>query len=180
MIPAARPDGKPAKAVSLAQEEYERLVEQAKEASKYQDQYLRALAELDNAKKRLDREREEFIRLSSARLVSQMLPILDSFQQALKVIDASHDPEPTVAGVRLIFRQLMELLEKEGVKRIDALGKPFDASVHEAVQQVETNGYPEHTVVEEVQAGYTLHETVIRPALVKVAKKPAEKQQIEV
>jgi len=175
--PPAKPAGKAAKIVSLAQAEYARLLEQAKEALQYKDQYLRALAEIDNARKRLDREREEFIRFASERFVTKLLPILESFEQALRSMRDDEVDESMVTGVQLIFRQLTELLEKEGVKRIETLGKPFNHHLHEAVQQVETNGYPENTVVEEVQAGYTLHDKVLRPALVKVAKKPEDRGQ---
>ncbi len=165
------------KAVSLSAEDHARLLEHAKQAEHYKDQYLRLLADAENATRRLERAREEAIRFSAERIVKQLLPILDSFEQAVKVFDGPSAPSSQVqTGVRLIYQQLLQLLEKEGVRRIDAVGKPFDHRYHEAVQQVETNGSPEDTVVEQIQVGYTLQDKVLRPALVKVAKKPDDQK----
>ena len=179
-------------------EELERLKQEAKQAK---DEYLRVLAEFENAKKRLHREKEEFVRYASETVVRELLPIVDSLDHALVAVDPSTPPPaggvardsaprkagdvPEAAGLRkpvdiqsvlkgieLIRRQLLGLLEKEGVKRIPTTGEPFDPHQHEAVAQVETSdGTADNTVVEEIQVGYTMHGKVIRPAMVKVAKK---------
>ncbi len=173
--PADSQAGKSGKAVSLSTEEHARLVTQANQAQEYKDQYLRALADVDNTKKRLHREKEEFLRYAAESVVRGLLPIIDSLDQALVAVDKQADPQAIIKGVHLIYRQLLGLLEKEGIKRIPTVGEPFDPHKHEAVAQVERNdATPDGTVVEEVQVGYTMHGKVIRPAMVKIAKRTAE------
>jgi molecular chaperone GrpE len=171
-----------------AEKTLERLKEEAKQA---QEKYLRLLADYENAKKRLQREKDEFARYASETLIRELLPVLDSLDQALVAVDPSTPPaeaglardsapsglrrqpdmEAIVKGVHLIHRQLLGLLRKEGVVRIPTVGEPFDPHKHEAVAQLDvTDGTPDETVVEEVQVGYTMHGKVIRPAMVKVAK----------
>ena len=136
------------------------------------DRYLRALAEFENTKKRLHREKEEYAKYASETLLRELLPIVDSLDQALVAVDKQSDSQAIIKGIHLIYRQLLGLLEKEGVKRIATIGEPFDPHRHEAVGEVETHGTPaEGTVAEEVHVGYTMHGKVIRPAMVKVAKK---------
>jgi len=161
----------------LTTKEFERLKDEVKQAK---DQYLRTLAEFDNTKKRLHREKEEFVRYASETMIRELLPIVDSLDQALVAVDKQSDPQAIIKGVHLIYRQLLGLLSKEGVTRISTVGEPFDPHRHEAVAQVETDdGSADNTVVEEVQVGYTMHDQVIRPAMVKVGKKAAtsDKQQ---
>lgn len=142
------------------------------EVRRLKEQHLRALAELDNARKRLHREKEEVVRYAAESVVRALLPIVDSLDQALVAVDKQSDPTAVIKGVHLIYRQLLGLLEKEGVKRIPTVGEPFDPHKHEAVAQVEaTDGAADHTVAEEIQVGYTMHGKVIRPAMVKVAVK---------
>jgi len=184
-------------------EELERL---RREVQQVKDQYLRTLAEADNAKKRLHREKEEFVRYAAESVVRALLPIVDSLDQALVAVDPStrpasaglardsaprgageeagetsvglHKPvnlQAVIKGIQLIHRQLLGLLDKEGVKRIPTVGEPFDPHKHEAVSQVEAvDGMADETVAEEIQVGYTMHGKVIRPAIVKVAKQTKE------
>ena len=155
-------------------DELERLKQEAKQVK---DQYLRTLAEFENTKKRLHREKEEFVRFASETVVRGLLPIVDSLDQALVAVDKQADPQAIIKGVHLIYRQLLGLLEKEGVKRISTVGEPFDPHQHEAIAQVEAaDGKPDNTIAEEVQVGYTMHGKVIRPAIVKVAKRTEEKK----
>ena len=155
-------------------EELERLQEEVKQAK---EQSLRTLAEIDNTKKRLHREKEEFAKYAAEAMVLGLLPIVDSLDQALVAVDQQSDPQAVIKGVHLIYRQLLGLLEKEGVKRIPTVGERFDPHKHEAVAQVETDGTPEDTVMEEIQVGYTMFGKVIRPAIVKVAKGTEQKQE---
>jgi len=139
----------------------------AKEA----EQYLRAAAELENTRKRLLREHEERSRYAAQALIRKLLPIVDSLRQALVAVENQSDPQAVTQGVQLIYRQVVGLLEQEGIKRIATVGTRFDPHLHEAVAQVESQDHPEDgTIVEEVQAGYTIHDKVLRPAMVKVAK----------
>ncbi len=150
-----------------AAEEIDRLRQQAQQA---QDQHLRTLAEVENTRKRLQREKEESIKYASETLIRELLPIVDSLDQALIAVDKQSDPQAIIKGVHLIYRQLLGLLQKEGVKRISTIGEPFDPHRHEAVAQVEvTDGTADNTVVEEIQVGYTMHGKTLRPAMVKVA-----------
>ncbi len=138
----------------------------------YRDRYQRVLAEFDNAKKRLERERLEAQRFGAERVVRDLLPIVDSFDQALKTLAAADAKDPVVVGVKLIHRQLHDLLNREGVQPIDSMGQPFDPHRHEAVAEVPaTDGQPDHAIVEEIHKGYTMHGKVLRPAHVKIATK---------
>lgn len=171
---ATKPSEKPQRHAGPT-EEIERLKQEAKHAK---DQYLRTLAEFENSKKRLHREKEEFARYASETVVRELLPIVDSLDQALVAVDKQSDPQAVIKGVHLIYRQLLVLLEKEGVKRIQTIGKPFDPHQHEAIAQVDAqDGQADDTIVEEVQVGYTMHDQVIRPAMVKVAKNAATHQE---
>lgn len=171
---STKPTGK---TLQLSQEEYDRLTQQAKQA---QDEYVRAVAEFDNTKKRLHREKEEFAKYAAESLVRELLPILDSLDQALVAVDKQSDPQSVIKGVHLIYRQLLGLLNKEGVARIPTVGEPFDPHRHEAVAQVDAqDGVKDQTVVEEVQVGYTMHGKIIRPAMVKVAKKSSPPSTVD-
>jgi len=144
---------------------------QVQDAEQQRDQYVRAIAELENTKKRLQREKEEFARFAAESVVRELLPILDGLNQALVAVDKQSDAQAVVKGVHLIYRQLLGLLQKEGVQRIATVGERFDPHTHEAVGQSETDdGTRDGTIVEEIQAGYTMHGRIVRPALVKVAK----------
>lgn len=154
-------------AVSLTPEEYERLTQQAKQV----DQCLRQMADVENLRKRLQRDKEEFGRYASEQLIRQLLPIVDSLDQALRAARQAPDMAAMLRGVELISRQLMDVLARAGVARIDTIGKPFDPHLHEAVARVETDDHQaEGMIVEEVQVGYLMHGKVLRPAMVKVAK----------
>ncbi len=146
------------------------LARLTQEAAQAKDQCLRMLADVENTRKRWQREKEEYTRFAAETVMRALLPILDSLDQALVAVDQKSDADAVVKGVHLIHRQLHGVLEKEGVKRIPTVGEPFDPHRHEAVAQVEADGVADDTVVEEVQVGYTMHGKIIRPAMVKVAK----------
>lgn len=159
--------------------EPEALIEQLRqEIARVNDRHLRTLAEFDNTRKRLQREKDEFARYAAEGLVRRLLPIVDSLDQALIAVKQQHDSGAVTKGVELIAKQLTGLLEREGVKRIATVGEIFDPHQHEAVAQVEArDGQRDHTIVEEIQGGYTMHGKVIRPAMVKVAKQSADSTQ---
>ena len=162
------------KTISLSLEEHERLLAKATQA----EDYLRQLADVDNVKKRLQREKEEFRQYAAEQVIRALLPIVDSLDQALVAVDKQSDPQAVIRGIHLIYRQVLGLLEREGVRRIPTVGEPFDPHQHEAVAQVEaTDRAADGTVVEEVHVGYTMHGKVLRPAMVKVAKKPEDRSQ---
>lgn len=135
------------------------------------DQYLRSLADLENTRKRLAREKEEFVKYAAETLVRGLLPIVDSLDQALVAAEKRAEAADLVKGVQLIHRQLLALLQQEGVERMRVVGEPFDPHRHEAVAHVDTtDGAQDGQVVEELHVGYTMHGKVLRPAMVKVGK----------
>lgn len=149
---------------------------QTKELQELQDRYVRLAAEFDNYRKRVVRERAELIRTAHEGLLLELLPVLDNLERGLAAARVSSEPsraqEALVEGVEITFRLFRGILEKEGLKEIESVGRQFDPTVHHAVEQVQTNDHPESTVVEEVLRGYLLDRKVLRPALVKVSTVP--------
>lgn len=139
------------------------------EAEEYQQRYLRAQADFDNFRRRTLKEKEELAKYASAKLVTALLPVLDNFERALATEQASSEAESFIKGVDMIFRQLGQVLEQEGVKPMEAVGQPFNPEFHQAVMTVDTDEYEEGIVVEELQKGYMLKDKVLRPAMVKVS-----------
>jgi molecular chaperone GrpE len=136
------------------------------------DVYLRKLAEFDNFRKRVDREREDLRQAALEDFVREILPVVDNFERALQHTDA--DSGAFHQGVEMIAKQLHDTLGRKGVTAIDPLGQFFDPEVHEAVQRVETGDQPPGTVVTVMLKGYTLGGRLIRPAMVGVAVEPVE------
>lgn len=132
------------------------------------DRLARSQAEFDNARKRASREQQEFREYASADTIKGLLPILDSFERALKL--NSSEKSDFKNGVDLIYRQLLDALQKLGLRPITAEGEHFDPRVHEAIEMVDTNEAEDHTVIEELQRGYKLKDRLLRPAMVKVAR----------
>jgi len=135
------------------------------------DQYLRALADLQNFRRRGEEDKLRIIRDANERLIKELLPVLDDFDLALDAASKTESYEQLIGGVSAIYRKLQDTLVKQGVAPIPAVGEKFDTDVHEAVMLDEDSEEPEETVTAELRKGYTLHDRVIRPALVKVAKK---------
>jgi molecular chaperone GrpE len=132
--------------------------------------YKRLAADFANYRKRTDAERLDFAKFAKADLIAKLLDVLDGYDRALATVPDDVRGQPWVEGMWLVERKLRSILEAEGLEPIDSLGKPFDPYVHEAVAHVESD-QPEGTVIAEHQKAYRLHDRVIRPALVTVAKK---------
>lgn len=133
------------------------------------DRVARQQAEFDNYRKRAAKENADFRDFAVADAARSLLPVLDSFSLALK--NSTARPEDLRKGVELIHKQLQDVLQKLNVERVPAQGEPFDPRVHEAIEMVETNDAPDHHVLEELQPGYRIKGRLLRPAMVKVAKK---------
>ena len=131
------------------------------------DRLARLQAEFDNARKRAAREQQEFREFAAADVIKNFLPILDSFERALK---AGGNASDFRNGVELIYRQFQDVLQKMGVQPIVAAGQPFDPRIHEAVEMVDTTEVPDHYVLEELQRGYKYKDRLLRPAMVRVAR----------
>jgi molecular chaperone GrpE len=144
----------------------EQLEAEAEEAS---NRYLRLAADFDNYKKRARQEQADLVRSANAELIGKLLPVVDNFHRVLESVPETAD-DAWVKGVKLTLQQLEELLAAQGVRPIEAVGQPFDPSLHEAIGHEESNEHPEDTVVTEVRRGYRLNDRVVRPALVRVAR----------
>lgn len=166
----------PAGEVVIPAEEFQRLTEEAGAKQEYLDRLLRLHADFDNFKKRNLKEKENFIKFATESLIFELISILDNFERAFESANKMSDYKTLHQGVDMILKELHKLLEKNGVKSIECLGKAFDPIQQEAIDRIESDKYPENTVVEEVQKGYLLEDRLIRPAVVKVSKKPHKKE----
>jgi molecular chaperone GrpE len=145
--------------------------EKKKLADSYYDQLLRLKAEFDNYRKRVEKEKEELIKFGKEELVVKLLNILDSFNLALdSTKDEKNEDRSIKEGVKLISKQFKEVLEKEGLKKLEIQGKKFDPNLHYAVEYQESDKHEDNEIVKEIRPGYLFHERVIRPAMVVVAK----------
>jgi len=142
------------------------------EARQSHERWLRERADLENLKKRIARERAETMKFANESVLRDLLPILDNLERAVAHAESGGDGQPLVEGVALVLKSLFDVLERHGVKRIEAKGTPFDPAQHEAVAHVESAEHEPNSVIEEHQPGYRLQERLLRPALVSVAKAP--------
>lgn len=135
---------------------------------------VRRQADFENYRKRVEKERQADRHRGVEALVEHLLPVLDAFDRALA---GNHESAPAEyrKGFELIRRQLSDALAKQGLKRIESVGKEFDPHQHHAIERVETKEHAEGVVIEELQPGYTFHDRVLRPAMVRVAAEPASR-----
>jgi molecular chaperone GrpE len=134
-----------------------------------QDRLLRARAEFDNARRRAERERSDFLQFAAMDLVKDLLPILDDFERALQVETADRD---YAKGVELIYQRMYDTLKKMGLEPVEATGKQFDPNQHQAVERVPTDEAEDQEILSEFQRGYNFKGKLLRPAMVRVAVKP--------
>lgn len=131
-----------------------------------QDRVLRTLADFENFRKRSEREKQDFFKYALNNTIKDILPVLDNFDRAL---EHAEEGDEFHKGVLLIYKQLFDVLQRNGLKVIDEANVHFDPNIHEAVVREEDESVPNHTVVAILQKGYFLHDRLLRPALVKVA-----------
>lgn len=134
-----------------------------------QQRLLRLQADYDNFRRRTRQEKEEFAKYASSEIVEKLLPVLDNFDRALTVGQTGNDYEALFKGVDMIYRQLKQVLEQEGLSEMNAAGQPFNPEYHNAVMKVEDEEHEEGIVLEELQKGYMFKDKVLRPAMVKVS-----------
>ena len=151
----------------------EQLAATRGERDENNDRFLRAQAELENYKRRTQRELAEERRYAALPIVRDLLPVIDNFQRALDAARNSEQASDLVEGLDMVIRQLGETLSRHGMTPIAALGEPFDPNLHEAVQQMPSEDQPPMTVLQELERGYTLHDRVVRPSKVIVSTAPA-------
>ncbi len=148
-----------------------KIAELESEVAETRDKYLRLAADFENYKKRTRQEQLETIQHASAELIARLLPVLDDLQNVLEHKPA-HIDESWVKGLELSVRKLEDSLGTHGLQPIEAIGAQFDPKMHEAVGHEESTEHPEDTVVSELRRGYRIRDRVVRPALVKVARRP--------
>ena len=141
-----------------------------KELRETKDQLLRGLADFDNYRKRIAREREHMTKCANEELIRQLLEVVDNIELALEAASDAKAFEGFKQGIEMIYKRISEILSKEGLCPIACLGEDFDPNYHEAVMAIEAEGKESEKVVEEMQKGYTLDGRVIRPSKVVVSK----------
>lgn len=167
---AAQPAAEAAPETALPPGEWEaRLAAEQARADDYLAKWQRAAADMSNMRRRHESDRQEYTRQANATLISELLPVLDSFDRALAAMPTEVEQLPWIDGVKLVARQLHAVMERAGLSVIEAEGRPFDPNEHEAVMH-EDSELPEGTVTGELQRGYRLYDRVLRPSMVKVAK----------
>lgn len=160
--------------VEAEQDSLQTELETAQEELKVaQDLYLRTLADMDNLRKRTQREKEELGKFANENILREILPVVDNLERALEHAKQAHSGEGLLEGVQMTLTQFSQVLQRFGVAPVQSMGQNFDPALHQAMGQLETAEQPVNTVVQELQKGYVLNERLLRPSMVMVAKAPA-------
>jgi len=170
--------------VSISRQEYDELLRKANEFTALQDRLLRSAADFENAKKRLAKERDEFLKFALEDFIYDLLPILDHFELALSHLNPQDEKMKSMRdGFLLIQRQFLTVLTSRGLTRIETAGKIFDPHSHESMGHVVSKEHAEGAILEELLAGYELNGKLLRPAKVKISTreeaKPADDKNEE-
>ena len=146
------------------------------EISSLRDEKIRLLAEMENLRKRFEREKAESIKFGSISLAREILSPGDNIERALKSISKeekhSDSVKNLIEGLKMVQKEFITILENNGIKKINSLNNKFDHNFHQAMMEIEDNEKEEGTVIQEIQTGYTMHDRLLRPAMVGVSKKP--------
>jgi len=143
------------------------------ELNEARERILRLHADFDNYRKRVQREKEEWFQYASLNIIEKLLPVVDNLERAMENLDNQTEEVKSIfSGVAMTYRQLMEILAREGLETIEAVGQPFDPLLHEAIMQVPAEeGLEDNQVTEVLRKGYRFKDRIVRPAMVKVAKR---------
>ncbi|MCA9646858.1 MAG: nucleotide exchange factor GrpE [Polyangiaceae bacterium] len=158
--------------VAAAEAPVDPLEQAQAEAKRLKEQLLRTAADFDNFRKRTRKELVDAEQRGTDQLLKEMLPVFDNLERAAQHAETASEVASLADGIRMVMKQFTDTLGRLNIERVEAVGKPFDPSVHEAIQQMATEEHPPGSVAAEVQAGYRQGERLIRPALVVVAKAP--------
>lgn len=169
------PAGGRAGAATLSPAELDGLRTQAAKAKEHWEQLVRTAADLENYKKRAAREKQDAIKYANEGLLQKLIGVLDNFDMAVAAAAGSNDPavQSLQTGVNMILAQFRTVLTEAGLEEIDALNKPFDPNLHEAISQQDRPDLPEGQVVQQVRKGFRFRDRLLRPASVVVSRKPA-------
>ncbi|HOU35873.1 MAG TPA: nucleotide exchange factor GrpE [Candidatus Omnitrophota bacterium] len=163
--------------VTITAAEYEQLKADAQKASENAEKIIRMQADFENIRKRWERERQEFAKFANEELLCDILNIVDELERSLELSQQkSENYAAFLKGVEMILAHIHDLLKKHGVTCMDAQGKCFDPQYHEALMTVEKDDCPEHTIIDEMQKGYMMHDRVLRTAKVQVSRKKQQEQ----
>ena len=149
------------------------LAEARAEAQRMKEQWIRTAADFDNFRKRTRRELEDTRKAGREELLKELVPVFDNLERAIQSAQRAQDVKAVADGLQMILRQFTDTLSRTGITKVPSVGQQFDPTVHEAIQQVETDEHPAGTVVAEVQPGYVQGERLVRAAMVVVAKPTA-------
>jgi molecular chaperone GrpE len=152
----------------------EKVAELEKLSTQLKDQLLRKAAEFDNYKRRTENDFASLTKFAAENIITQLVPVLDEFNRSLKSIKEKAENDSLYKGIELIYAKFLKVLEAQGLKTMDVVGKEFNVDVHDALMQMPRADVPPHTVLEEVEKGYLLFDKVIRHAKVVVSAAPAE------
>lgn len=167
---ASQPNGETATAAAVEDEQTKKLEEAEQSARDNYDRLLRVSAEFDNYKKRTVREMRDVVKFATEKLVRELLTVVDNLERAIEsALGERGDEDPLLQGVRLTLNEVMKILERQQVKPVEALGKPFDPALHQAMMTEPSADIPPNTVVRELQKGYVMHDRLLRPAMVSVS-----------
>jgi molecular chaperone GrpE len=156
-----------------ALEEKQQILQQKEtEAAEFKDKYIRALAESENARKRIRQQAEESARIQREGLLRDLLAIIDNLERAVAAARDGGNGKPIVEGVEMVLRSMNDFLRSHGVTQLSAVGRPFDPLLHEAVDSVESAEHEPNTVVDEFARGYSIGDRLLRPARVTVSRLP--------
>jgi molecular chaperone GrpE len=172
--PATEPVGATAASQPEAPAEPDPLAAVQADLAKTRDQLLRTAADFDNYRKRSRRELADSERQGRESVLRELLPVFDNLERAVAHADTAADAKSVADGVRLVIQQFLDTIARIGVERLRAVGQPFDPSLHDAIQNLETAEFPPGTVAAEILPGYKMGDRLVRPAMVVVAKRPAE------
>ncbi len=148
------------------------------EIGDWKDKLLRKAAEFENYKRRAESEQQNLIKYSAESFIVKLLPIVDDFERSLKHIENSSELESIKKGIELVYIKLTKLLDEQGVKKIDSVGKPFNVDYHDALMQKKVSDVKPHTVLEEIEPGYMYKDRVIRHAKVIVSEEQTTAQNL--
>jgi len=152
----------------------ERTAELEKQCAQLKDQLLRKAAEFDNYKRRTENDFASLTKFAAENIITQLVPVLDDFFRSLKSIKEKSETDSFYKGIELIYSKFLKVLEAQGLKAMEVVGKEFSVDVHDALMQIPRADVPPHTVLEEVEKGYLLFDKVIRHAKVVVSAAPTE------
>jgi molecular chaperone GrpE len=145
------------------------LNEEHNRAEEYLNRLKYLQADFENFQKRVNREILDLVKYGNERLIVKLLSVIDDLERAIKSGKESNGKDALLDGIKLVLKELMYILKKEGLDQIDTIGKSFDPNLHEVIEYIEMKDCPENRIVEEIRKGYLLNGRLIRPSMVKVA-----------